>query len=117
VSPGSFAYEGLDRVLHEKARLGIVTALAGSSEGRLFTELKDLCALTDGNLNRHLKVLTDAGIVSIRKRLGRGRAETVARLSAAGRRAFATYLEELEQVLRDARPRCGEAGVRRPAPG
>ena len=57
---GSFAYEGLDRVLHEKARLGILTALATRPDGILFAELKDLCALTDGNLSRHLQVLREA---------------------------------------------------------
>lgn len=100
-----FDYDGLDRVLHEKARLGILTALSAARNGRSFPELKDLCGLTDGNLNRHLTVLHDAGLVTIRKK-GRGRGgQTTARLSAAGRRAFQSYLEELERVLRDARAR------------
>ena len=55
--PGRFAYEGLDRVLHEKARLGIMTSLVGRPEGLIFADLKRLCALTDGNLSRHLDVL------------------------------------------------------------
>ena len=100
-----FDYEGLDRVLHEKARLGILTALSAARNGRSFPELKDLCRLTDGNLNRHLAVLHEAGLVTIRKK-GRGRGgQTTARLSAAGRRAFGAYLGELERVLRDARAR------------
>jgi DNA-binding transcriptional ArsR family regulator len=56
-----FAYEGLDRIFHEKARLGIVSSLAGHSEGLAFSELKALCGLTDGNLSRHLQVLEEAG--------------------------------------------------------
>ena len=55
--PGRFAYEGLERVLHEKARLGIMTSLVTRPEGLLFGDLKRLCALTDGNLSRHLEVL------------------------------------------------------------
>ena len=58
---GRYAYEGLDRVLHEKARLGIMTSLATRPAGLSFNELKQLCALTDGNLNRHLDVLHRAG--------------------------------------------------------
>ncbi|MEX0585264.1 MAG: helix-turn-helix domain-containing protein, partial [Pirellulales bacterium] len=64
---GRFAYLGLERVMHEKARLGILTSLVGHAAGLLFTDLKELCALTDGNLNRHLKVLQDAGLVEVLK--------------------------------------------------
>lgn len=100
---GAFAYTGLDRALHEKARLGILTALMARSEGASFVELKHLCDLTDGNLNRHLKVLEEAGLVRLHKaRLG-GRPSTSVRLSPAGRRAFLAYLDELERVVRDAR--------------
>lgn len=100
---GSFAYGGLQRVLHEKARLGIVTALSTSAEGWLFSELKTLCSLTDGNLNRHLKVLLEEGIVEARKRHAGRRGQTRVRLTSAGREAFCAYLDELERVLRDAR--------------
>ncbi len=107
---GSFSYEGLDRVLHERARLSILTALSTAPEatpgrpgGRLFGDLRSLCDLTDGNLSRHLKVLDQAGLIVTRKQ-GAGRnAETWVRLSAPGRRAFLRYLEELERVLQDAR--------------
>ena len=50
--PGRFAYEGLERALHEKARLGIMTSLIMRPEGLLFSDLKRLCALTDGNLSQ-----------------------------------------------------------------
>ena len=62
-STGRFSYEGLDRVLHEKARLGILASLAANPDGVLFNDLKQLCALTDGNLSRHLSVLHEAGLL------------------------------------------------------
>ena len=64
---GRFAYDGLDRLLHEKARLGLMTCLASHPEGLLFNDLKDLCNLTDGNLSRHLQVLHQAQVVEIFK--------------------------------------------------
>ena len=79
--PGRFAYEGLDRVLHEKARLGIMTSLVTKPEGLLFGELKRLCALTDGNLSRHLDVLHEAGLVEIWKGFENRRPQTLCRLS------------------------------------
>lgn len=59
------AYAGLDRVFHEKGRLGIVSSLAAQADGLTFSELEGLCALTDGNLSRHLQVLEEAGYVEI----------------------------------------------------
>ena len=100
---GRFAYEGLDRVLHEKARLGILTSLATRPEGLLFGDLKRLCALTDGNLNRHLEVLLEARLVEVWKRFEGRRPQTLVRLSAEGRTRFFDYLAELEKVLRDAK--------------
>jgi len=100
---GSFAYDGLDRVLHERARLSAITALSTASDGRTFSELKRLCDLTDGNLNRHLKVLEEAALVRITKRGGGRTAETRARITPKGKRAFLQYLAELERVLMDAR--------------
>jgi DNA-binding transcriptional ArsR family regulator len=113
-APGDFSYDGLDRVVHEKARLGILTALVAHTSGRTFVELKSLCALTDGNLARHLQVLQDAGIVRVRKEREGGRAVTIVALTKTGRRQFVAYLEELERVIRDARvPETGadEAGL------
>ena len=100
---GRFAYEGLDRVLHEKARLGILTSLATRPEGLLFGDLKRLCALTDGNLNRHLEVLQESALVEIWKRFEGRRPQTLVRLSVEGRRRFLEYLGELEKVLKDAK--------------
>ena len=80
---GRYAYEGLDRVLHEKARLGIATSLAARTEGLPFTDLKSLCNLTDGNLSRHLTVLQESGIVRIYKGSKGKRPQTLCRLSTS----------------------------------
>jgi DNA-binding HxlR family transcriptional regulator len=101
---GRYAYEGLDRVLHEKARLGILTALIARTEGLLFGELKQLCSLTDGNLNRHLDVLHKDGLIEIRKGFDHNRPQTTCRLTSLGRRRFREYLSQLEKVIRDALP-------------
>ncbi len=99
---GSFAYDGLDRVIHEKARLGIMTSLVTHPDGLLFGDLKQLCALTDGNLNRHLKVLREAGLVEVTRK-GRGkRSQTICCVTSQGRRQFVEYLRELENVVADA---------------
>jgi len=100
---GAFAYEGLDRVLHEKARLGILTALLNRPDGLRFTELKELCSLTDGNLSRHIQVLLDALLIQVWKGKEEGRPQTLVRLSKQGRKAFVAYLGELERVIQDAR--------------
>jgi DNA-binding MarR family transcriptional regulator len=97
-----FAYEGLDRAIHEKARLGVLTSLMVHPRGLAFGDLKQLCALTDGNLSRHLQVLQDAGLVEIAKGYAGKRPQTQCRLTAAGRQRFLDYLAVLEQVVRDA---------------
>jgi DNA-binding transcriptional ArsR family regulator len=112
---GRFAYEGLDRVLHEKARLGIMTSLVTRPEGVLFTELKRLCALTDGNLSRHLDVLREAGLVEVWKGFENRRPQTLCRLSPEGRQRFVAYLEELEQVIRDAMPKAAKRSAAVPS--
>ena len=100
--PGQYAYEGLDRVMHEKARLGILTSLASHPEGLLFNDLKELCSLTDGNLSRHLQTLQEAGLVEVWKGYRNRRPQTLCRLSSEGRDRFLGYLEELEKVIQDA---------------
>jgi DNA-binding MarR family transcriptional regulator len=97
-----FAYHGLDRVFHEKARLGIVSSLIGHAAGLAFADLKSLCDLTDGNLSRHLQVLQEAGYIEIEKGFDGKRPCTRYRLSGKGRVRFAEYLAVLEQVLRKA---------------
>lgn len=97
-----FAYEGLDRTIHEKARLGILTSLIAHSKGLSFNDLKQLCGLTDGNLSRHLEVLEQAGFVSIAKSFEHNRPKTACKITAEGRKRYMRYLAVLEQVVRDA---------------
>lgn len=98
---GRYAYERLERVLHEKARLGIMTSLMTHPEGLLFTDLKQLCSLSDGNLSRHLEVLSEAELVEIWKGYEKKKPRTLVRLSKSGRKRFLEYLGELERVIRD----------------
>jgi DNA-binding MarR family transcriptional regulator len=100
-SDAPFAFTGLDRLFHERARLGIVTSLAGQPDGLAFSDLKRLCGLTDGNLNRHLSALEEAGFVEIEKSRARGRARTTCRLTQNGLAGFTQYLEALEAALRE----------------
>jgi DNA-binding MarR family transcriptional regulator len=102
-----FAYEGLDRLIHERARLSVLTSLAAHPKGLLFAALKQLCGLTDGNLSRHLVVLESAKLIEISKSLAHSRPQTLCRITPEGRKRFLAYLEVLEQVLLDA-----AAGVR-----
>ena len=99
---GRFAYEGLDRVIHERARLSVLTSLATNPKGLLFGDLKQLCALTDGNLSRHLDVLENEKMVEIIKGHDRNRPQTICRITPSGRKRFVEYLSTLEQVVRDA---------------
>jgi len=104
-----FAFAGLDRLFHERARLGIVTSLAGSAEGLAFSELKRLCGLTDGNLSRHLAALEEADYVALSKDQGEGRPVTLCRLTRLGRERFISYLGVLEEALKE--------GTRATSPG
>ena len=99
---GRFAYEGLDRVIHERARLSVLTSLLTNPKGLIFGDLKQLCALTDGNLSRHLSVLEKAKMVEIVKGHDRNRPQTVCRITANGRKRYLEYLSTLEQVVKDA---------------
>src|SRR3984893_11690298 len=99
---GRFAYEGLDRVIHERARLSVLTSLITNPKGLAFGDLKQLCALTDGNLSRHLRVLEKGKMVEIVKKYDRNRPQTVCRITASGRTRYLEYLSTLEQVVRDA---------------
>ncbi|MDZ4850721.1 MAG: transcriptional regulator [Pirellulaceae bacterium] len=99
---GVHEYSGLDRVFHEKARLAIMTSLASQTDGLSFADLKRLCKLSDGNLNRHLEVLQEVGAVVLdRSGAGRGSRTTVC-ITRAGRKEFQNYLAELERVLKTA---------------
>src|SRR5688572_33431960 len=97
-----FAYEGLDRAIHEKARLGVLTSLMVHPRGLGFGDLKQMCGLTDGNLSRHLQVLEEAGLIEIEKGYEHNRPQTVCRITKAGRQRYLDYLKVLEQVVRAA---------------
>jgi len=99
---GRFAYEGLERVFHEKARLSIMTSLVAHPRGLVFADLKELCTLTDGNLSRHLQVLSEAGFVEISKGFRHNRPQTLCLLTEDGRRRFLEYINVLENVVADA---------------
>jgi len=101
-SAGRFAYEGLDRVIHEKARLSVLTSLAAHPKGLVFGSLKQMCGLTDGNLSRHLSVLEEAHLIAIAKGYDRNRPQTICRITPQGRQRYLDYLKVLEQVVRDA---------------
>jgi DNA-binding MarR family transcriptional regulator len=99
---GRFAYEGLDRVIHEHARLSILTCLITNPKPLSFGDLKQLCSLTDGNLSRHLTVLEEAKMVQIVKGHDRNRPQTVCKITPSGRKRYLEYLSTLEQVVKDA---------------
>ena len=99
---GRYAYQGLDRLIHEKARLSILSSLASHPDGLVFSDLKALCALTDGNLSRQITQLQEAGFVDVWKGYSNNRPQTLVRLSKDGRKRFLEYLEVLENVLSDA---------------
>ena len=99
---GAFAYEGLDRIIHERARLAILSSLASNEAGLTFNDLKDLCALTDGNLSRQLQVLKEADLLEIEKGTSGNRPQTICRLTRTGRKRFLEYLTELERVISNA---------------
>ncbi|HVU33965.1 MAG TPA: transcriptional regulator [Opitutaceae bacterium] len=108
--PTDDPYAALERAFHEPKRLAILSALIGSDDQELsFNELKRICALTDGNLNRHLKMLEEAGAVAFRKTARTGRTQTVVSLTQPGRRGFLQYLEALEAVLKKASAAAGRA--------
>ncbi len=99
---GRYAYEGLERVFHEKARLGIMTSLATHPKGLIFCDLREMCALTDGNLSRHLQVLNEAGLIEVSKGFHRNRPQTVCMITEEGRKRFFEYVTVLENVVADA---------------
>ena len=100
MKPAPFAYEGLERIFHERGRLAVCTCLVANADGMSFTALQDACALTDGNLNRHLHALAETGIVTLSRTRGKGRPTTIVRITSSGRARFLAYIDELETVVR-----------------
>jgi len=95
-----FAYEGLERLFHERGRLAVCTCLIANPSGMSFKALQDACALTDGNLNRHLHALAETGIVELSRMRGNGRPTTIVRISNSGKARFLAYIDALEAVVR-----------------
>lgn len=98
----SSPYEALEKIFHEPNRLSIVSTLCSSSEGRTFSELKNICDLTDGNLSRHLSALENAGVVQIEKKFVGAKPQTTVFLSEKGKESFLEYLGALEEVFKKA---------------
>ena len=94
----------LDRVIHEKGRLAIMSMLAASPE-LSFTELRDALEMTDGNLTSHMRTLQEAGYVSLAKSYQNNRPLTTCSLTAAGKKAFAGYINLLEQIVQQTKPK------------
>ena len=88
----------LDRVIHEKGRLAIMSALAASTE-LSFTELRELLQMTDGNVNAHIRTLQEAGYLGVTKSFRDSRPLTTCTLTKAGRDAFTAYLGLLDQIV------------------
>ncbi|MDH3289671.1 MAG: transcriptional regulator [Gemmatimonadota bacterium] len=99
---GSLVSETLDRLIHERIRLGIVSALA-AGEGMSFADLKQVLKTSDGNLSVHARKLEDAGYVRVLKGFEDRKPKTEYRLTAKGRRALEAYLAQMEAILNEAR--------------
>jgi DNA-binding MarR family transcriptional regulator len=97
VNPEPFLH--LDRVIHEKGRLAIMSALAAAPE-LSFAELRDTMEMTDGNVTSHLRTLHDAGYVAYTKSMEGARPLTTYALTPKGRKAFAGYIDLLDQIVR-----------------
>ena len=93
---------GLDRIVHERVRLGILSALA-SSESLSFTALKHLLELTDGNLSVHARKLEEAGYIACDKFFDDRTPRTEFSLTREGRSALRDYLDHMEAIIRTAR--------------
>lgn len=94
----------LDRVIHEKGRLALMSMLAASPE-LSFTEMRDALGMTDGNLTTHIRTLQEAGYISVAKSFRNNRPHTACSLTAAGKRAFTAYINLLEKIVQQSRPK------------
>ncbi len=89
----------LDRVIHEKGRLAIMSLLAASPQ-LSFTEMRGTLNMTDGNLMAHIRTLHEAGYISVTKAFQQGRPLTTNCLTKDGRKAFTSYIDLLEEIVR-----------------
>lgn len=98
------AFLQLDRVIHEKGRLALMSMLAATPE-LSFTEMRDTLKMTDGNLTTHIRTLQEAGYVSITKSFQNNRPLTTCSLTASGKIAFTNYINLLEQIIQQTKPK------------
>lgn len=92
----------LDRVIHEKGRLALMSMLA-ASPALSFTELREALGMTDGNLTTHIRTLQESGYVSVTKSFRKHRPLTTCALTTAGKVAFANYINLLERIVEETR--------------
>lgn len=104
VAPAAAAHHDLDRIIHERVRLAIVSALAVSS-ALAFNDLKKMLRITDGNLSVHARRLEEAGYIECRKSFEGRVPRTEYRLTTTGRRALQRYLDHMEALIRATRER------------
>ncbi len=113
-NPKIIPVDALERVFHEPNRLAILSALCASDDPLSFTELKDICNLTDGNLNRHLYALEDDGIVAIKKAFVDRKPRTTVTMTSPGLKRFQEYIDALGDAVKQARKAAaGESVFRR----
>jgi DNA-binding MarR family transcriptional regulator len=98
------AFLEIDRVIHEKGRLAIMSMLAASTE-LSFTELREALEMTDGNLTTHIRTLQEAGYVSVTKSFHNKRPLTTCAMTAQGKKAFSNYINLLERIVQQSKPR------------
>lgn len=97
-------FRQLDRVIHEKGRLAIMSLLAANAE-LSFTEMRNVLDMTDGNITTHIRTLQEAGYVAVTKSFQNNRPLTTCSLTQSGRSAFAGYIDILEQIVRQSKRR------------
>ena len=98
------AFLQLDRVIHEKGRLAIMSMLAAAAE-LSFTEMRDSLKMTDGNLTTHIRTLQEAGYISVTKSFQNNRPLTTCSLTGAGKKAFTSYINLLEKIIQQTKPK------------
>jgi DNA-binding MarR family transcriptional regulator len=102
VNPQTFLQ--LDRVIHEKGRLAIMSMLA-ASPALSFTDLRDALKMTDGNLTTHIRTLQEAGYVSVTKSFKHNRPLTTCALTSEGKKAFTGYINLLAEIVQQTKPK------------
>lgn len=98
------SFQKLDRIIHEKARMGIMSLLAASPE-LTFTEIRGALKMTDGNLSVQIRTLQQAGYVAVTKSYRDRRPCTTCALTADGRRAFSQYIATLAEIIEQTKPK------------